>query len=85
MSLDQWFLTQSYFWWYNEHLSFCLNRVFLPAAKIVVQNLIGEKEAKKLNLVSFFNDTVKHQIHDMSDYITNEVTIAVRASKYATQ
>ena len=54
----------------------------LPAAKIFVQNLIGGKEAEKLNSVSLSNDTVKHQILDMSDDISDEVITAVRASKY---
>ena len=54
----------------------------LPAAKILVRNLIGEKEAEKLNFVSLFNDTVRRRIHDMSDDISHQVTTAVRASKY---
>ena len=54
----------------------------LPAAKILVRNLIEEKEVEKLNSVSLSNDTVKRRIHDMSDNISNEVTTAVRASKY---
>ena len=54
----------------------------LPAAKILVRNLIGEMEAEKLNFVSLFNDTVRRRIHDMSDDISHQVTTAVRASKY---
>ena len=54
----------------------------LPAAKILVRNLIGEKEAEKLNSVSLSNDAVKRRIHDMSDDISDQVTTAVRASKY---
>ena len=54
----------------------------LPAAKILVWNLIGEKEAENLNFVSLSNDTVKRRIHDMSNNISDEVTTAVRASKY---
>ena len=38
----------------------------LPAAKILVRNLIGEKDAEKLNFVSLSNDTVRRRIHDMS-------------------
>ena len=56
--------------------------LFLSAAKILVRNLIGEKEAEKLNSVSLSNDTVKRRIHDMSDDVSDEVTTAVRASKY---
>ena len=54
----------------------------LPAAKILVRNLIGEKEAEKLNSVSLSNDTMKRRIHDTSDHISDQVTTAVRASKY---
>ena len=54
----------------------------LPAAKILVRDFIGEKEAEKLNFVSLFNDTVRRRIHDMSDNISDQVTTAVRASKY---
>ena len=54
----------------------------LPAAKILVRNLIGEKEAEKLNSVSLSNGAVKRRIHDMSDDIFDQVTTAVRASKY---
>ena len=54
----------------------------LPAAKLLVRNLIGKKEAEKLNSVSLSNDAVKRRIHDMSDDISDEVTTAVRASKY---
>ena len=54
----------------------------LPAAKILVRNLIGEKEAEKLNSVSLSNDKVRRRIHDMSDDISDQVTTAVRASKY---
>ena len=43
----------------------------LPAAKILVRNLIGEKEAEKLNSVSLSNDTVRRRIHDMSNDISD--------------
>ena len=54
----------------------------LPAAKILVRNLIGEKEAEKLNSVSLSNVAMRRQIHDISDDISDQVTTAVRASKY---
>ena len=59
-----------------------VENLVLPAAKILVRNLIGEKEAEKLNSVSLSNDTMRRRIHDMSDVISNQVTTAVRASKY---
>ena len=54
----------------------------LPAAKIIVWNLIGEKEAEKFNSVSLSNDAVRRRINDMSDDISDQVTTAVRTSKY---
>ena len=35
-----------------------------------------------MNFVSLSNDTVRRRIHDMSDNISDQVTTAVRASKY---
>ena len=35
-----------------------------------------------MNFVSLCNDTVRRRIHDMSDNISDQVTTAVRASKY---
>ena len=54
----------------------------LPAARILVRNLIGEKEVGKLNSVSLSNDTVRRRIHDMSDDIFDQVTTAIKATKY---
>ena len=54
----------------------------LPAARILVRSLIGEKEVGKLNSVSLSNDTLRRRIHDMSDDISDQVTTAVKASKY---
>ena len=45
--------------------------LILPAAKTLVRNLIGEKEAEKLNSVSLSNDTVRRLIYDMSDDISD--------------
>ena len=59
-----------------------VENLVLPAAKILVRNLIEEKEAEKLNSVSLSNDTMRRRIHDMSDDISDQVTTAVRASKY---
>ena len=59
-----------------------VENLVLPAAKILVRKLIGEKEAEKLNSVSLSNDTMRRRIHDMSDVISDQVTTAVRASKY---
>ena len=56
-----------------------VENLVVPAAKILVRNLIGEKEAEKLDSVLLSNDTVRRQIHDMSNDISDEVTTAVRA------
>ena len=61
---------------------FCLNLVLPCTAKILVQNLIGEKEAKYLNSVSLFNDMVRHWLHDISADISDQVTTAVKTLKY---
>ena len=52
----------------------------LPAVKVLVRYLIGEKEAEKLNSVPLSNDAVRRRIHDMSDDISDQVTAAVKAS-----
>ena len=52
------------------------------SSKNTCSELNWRKGAKKLNSVSLSNDTVRRRIHDMSDDISDEVTTAVRASKY---
>ena len=59
-----------------------VENLVLPAAKILVGNLIGEKTAEKLHSVSLSNDTVRRRIHDMSDGISDQVTTVARTSKY---
>ena len=54
----------------------------LPAAKIFVRNLIGEKDAAKLDSVSLSNDTVRSRIKEMSNDISNQVTARIRASTF---
>ena len=54
----------------------------LQAAKILVRNLIGEKDAAKLDSVSLANDTVRHRIKEMSDDISDQVTAGMRASTF---
>ena len=54
----------------------------LQAAKILVRNLIGEKDAAKLDRVSLSNDTVRRRIKEMSDDISNQVTAGIRASTF---
>jgi len=54
----------------------------LPAAKILVQNLIGEKGVAKLDSVSLSNDTVKRRIREMPVDIADQVTEGIKASKF---
>ena len=89
-TLDKWFSTcgtrttsdtRSYFWWYAKHLTI-LFKSCSTSSKILVRNLIWEKEANRLNSVSLSNDTARHRIYGTFDNISDQVTTAVRASKY---
>ena len=51
----------------------------LPAAKILVRNLTGEKDAAKLDSVSLSNDAVRRRIKEMSDDISNQVIVGIGA------
>ena len=48
-------------------------RLILPAAKDVVENLIGEAQARKLGKVSVSNNTVCRRILDMADYSKSQL------------
>ena len=54
----------------------------LPAAKMLVRNLIGEKDAAKLDSVSLSNDTLRRRVKEMSNDISNQVTAGIRASTF---
>ena len=54
----------------------------LPAAKILLPNLIGEKDVAKLDTVSLCNDTVKRRIREMFVDIVDQVTEGIKASKF---
>jgi len=54
----------------------------LPAAKILVRNLIGEKDVAKLDSVSLSNDTVKGRIRKMSVDIADQVAEGIKTSKF---
>ena len=47
---------------------------FLPAAKEMVEVMIGEKAAKKLNLISLSDNTVKRRIDDMATDVLKQLT-----------
>ena len=54
----------------------------MPAAKILVKNLIGVEAAAKLKTVSLFNNTVKNQIEEMPIDIADQIFSSVKDSKY---
>ena len=53
----------------------------LPAAKILVRNLIREKDVAKLDSVSLSNNTTKCRIREISVDIADQVTEGINASK----
>ena len=54
----------------------------MPAAKILVRNLIGEELLPKLDSVSLSNNTVKRRIEEMSVDIADQVIAGVKDSKF---
>jgi len=55
----------------------------LPAAKILVQNLIGDKDVAKFDSVSLSIDTVKRRIREMSVVIAGQVTEGLKFQSLA--
>nr|CAB3267853.1 zinc finger BED domain-containing protein 5-like [Phallusia mammillata] len=56
--------------------------LIMPAAKILIRNVIGVEAEAKLSSVSLSNNTVKRRIEEMSIDIADQVVAAVRSSKY---
>ena len=56
--------------------------LILPAAKILVKNLIGEEPLTKLDNASLSNNTVKRRIKEMLVDIADQVIVGVRDSKF---
>ena len=54
----------------------------MPAAKILVKNVIRVEAAAKLKTVSLSNNTVKNRIEEMSINIANQVILGVKDSKF---
>ena len=50
--------------------------------KEVVRIMFGEKESKKLNLLSMSNDTVKRRIDDMSLDVLSQIIEKVKLAKW---
>jgi hypothetical protein len=53
-----------------------------PSIKDVVQCILGEKAAKKIDIVHFFNNTLSRRINDMSSYAETTVVQRVKKSQY---
>ncbi|XP_076806381.1 zinc finger BED domain-containing protein 5-like [Clavelina lepadiformis] len=56
--------------------------LIMPAAKILVRQVIGEEAAAKLDIVPLSNNTVKNRIEEMSVDIADQVIAGVKASKF---
>ena len=54
----------------------------MPAAKILVKNVIGVEAAAKLETVSLSNNTVKNRIEEMPVDIADQVISSVKGPKY---
>ena len=63
---------------------FIAESLILPAAKILVRNLIGEELLPKLDSVSLSNNTVKRRIEEMSVDIADQVIAGVKDSNNRT-
>ena len=59
----------------------------MPVMKEVVKVMIGEKECKKLDAVSFSNNTLKRRIADMSNDVLQQIVLIhqVKKSLYSIQ
>ena len=57
-------------------------RLILPAAKDLVENLIGEAQAQKLDEVPVSNNTVCRRIQDMADYSKLQLVRRVAESPF---
>ena len=57
-------------------------RLILPVAKDLVENLIGEAQARKLDEVPVCNNTVCRRIQDMADYSKSQLVRQVAESPF---
>ena len=54
----------------------------MPAAKVLVKYVIGDKAVTKLNSVSVSNNTIQRRITEMSTDIKEQVITQVQVLKY---
>ena len=66
----------------NKKAHVIAKSLILPAAKILVRNLIGEESLAKLESVSLSNNTLKRRIEEISVDIVDQVIAGVRDSKF---
>ena len=64
----------------NKKAHSIAENLILPAARILVNSLIGKEEAAKLDNVSLSNNTVKRRIEEMSADIEDQIVLAVKSS-----
>jgi hypothetical protein len=53
-----------------------------PSIKDVVQCILGEKAAKKIDIVHFSNNTLSRKINDISSYVETTIVQRVKKSQY---
>ena len=56
--------------------------LILPGAKILVKRVFREQAVAKLNAVSLLDNTIKHQIEEISDDITDQILAETKESNF---
>ncbi|XP_035225125.1 zinc finger BED domain-containing protein 5-like [Stegodyphus dumicola] len=56
-----------------------------PCAKDIAKCMLGEKAAKKIELVPLSNNTVSHRINDLANYVENELLKRIKLNYFAIQ
>ncbi|CAL9694137.1 unnamed protein product [Knipowitschia caucasica] len=56
--------------------------LILPAAKEMVNMVIGENAANKLNVISLSDNTVKRRIDDMAEDVLNQLVTRIKESRF---
>ncbi|CAL9700336.1 unnamed protein product [Knipowitschia caucasica] len=56
--------------------------LILPAAKEMVNMVIGENAANKLNVISLSDNTVKRRIDDMAENVLNQLVTRIKESRF---
>ena len=56
--------------------------LILPGAKILVKRVFGEQAVAKLSAVSFFYNTLRRRIEEMSDDIADQILAEIKESKF---